>query len=363
MTTDKKLYAAVAVLAVLGGAVYLQGKKSAEDARIHSVEGAADALPKVQLTDEQVKTIDRVELLKPGAGGDAGAAGPTRIVLVKTGEETWDVAEPVKAKANASNVTSLLDNLKRLEVKEEITPSKDAWGKFDLEDSKALHAVFKKGEEVLLDLRVGQSGSRGQMVRVGDRESVYALKGYSSFLYSRDVAGWRDKKILDFDSKEVEKLTIANANGEFVFTKAGDAWTGKHAAPKGPLKDIEKFDKAKVESLLSAYKALNAADFGDGKSPAEVGLEEPSATVTIDLKGGTGKHVLKVGELAEGSNRWAMRNGSDQIWSVSSWSADWATAAVEKFQESDEPAPAPPQQQMPGMPGMMPGMMPDYDDD
>lgn len=357
MTTDKKLYAAVAVLAILGGAVYLQNKKRAEEASAHSVESAAEALPKLQLTDEQVKTIDRVEIQKPGEGGDGGDP-PTSVALVKKGEEEWNVAEPVDAKGNASNVKSLLDNLKRLEVKEEIASTKDAWAKFDLTDDKALHAVFKKGDEVLLDMYVGENGSRGQMVRIAGRDGVYAVKGYSSFLYSRDVAGWRDKKIFEFDEKDVAKVTIENENGAFVFEKDGESWKAEHAEPKKPAKEIEEFDKAKLDSMIRAYKGLNATDFGDGKQPSDVGLAEPAATVTIELKGGSGKHVLKVGDTSEGSNRWVMKNGSNQIWSVSSWTADWATAKADKFQKSDEPdkpaggAPT----GMPGMPGMPAGI-------
>jgi hypothetical protein len=87
--------------------------------------------------------------------------------------------------------------------------------------------------------------------------------------------------------------------------------------------------------LLRAYKALSAIDFGDDKQPADVGLATPEATVTIDLKGGTGKNVLKVGKTAEGTNRWAMTNGSDQIYSISSWSSDWATADAKKFQATE----------------------------
>jgi hypothetical protein len=360
MDTDKKLYVAVAVLAVMGGAVYMQNKKQSAEAEAHSVEAVAETLPKIKLTEDQVKTIDRVELTKPSET-DGGA--PTAVVLVKKGDEAWDLAEPRKAKGNASNVKSLLDNLTRLDVSEEISPNKDDWGKFDLTDDKALHAVFKKGEEVLLDLYFGENGSRGQMTRVAGKDGVYAVKGYSGFLYNRDASGWRDKKIFEFDEKAAVKITIDNENGEFVFDKDGEAWKGTFAEPKKKPKEIEEYDKAKVESLVRAYKSLNAADFGDDKKPADVGLDEPTATITIELKGGSGKHVLTVGDNSEGSNRWVMKNGSDQIFSVSSWTADWATANVEKFQKSDEPAKPPggaPPMGMPGMPGMPQGMPPGH---
>ena len=65
---------------------------------------------------------------------------------------------------------------------------------------------------------------------------------------------------------------------------------------------------------------------------------EEETGIDIELRGGTGLHVLKLGDVAEGFNRWAMTNGSDQIYTISSWSAEWATANVGKFQLADKPA-------------------------
>jgi hypothetical protein len=226
--------------------------------------------------------------------------------------------------------------LKRLEVSEEIAPNKEAHAKYDLTDDKALHAVFYKGAQKALDLYFGENGSRGQMTRVAGKDNVYAIKGYSSFLYNRDAKGWRDKTIFKFEEKDVIKVSVENENGTFTFDKKGEEWTANHAKKKGPAKALDKFDKTKLESLIRAYKTLAASDFGDGKSLADVGLDAPAATVTLEMKEGSGRHVLTVGKTAEGSNRWAKKNGSDQIFSISSWSADWATGNAEKFQKGDD---------------------------
>jgi hypothetical protein len=186
------------------------------------------------------------------------------------------------------------------------------------------------------------------MTRLAKQDGVYAIKGFSKWLYERDAKGWRDKSMLKFDDKEVVKVQIQNPNGVFVFDKAGEGWTGKHGKAVAQAKPIDKFQSSKVDDLLRAYKALGAIDFGDGKQPTDVGLAPPEATVTIELKGGTGVHVLKVGKVAEGTNRWALTNGSDQIYSISSWSSDWATADAKKFQVTEtakasdtEPEPVP----------------------
>jgi uncharacterized protein DUF4340 len=337
MDQQKKLYVAVGILCVLAGLLFIQRKSEHTELQGHSLEGQAASLPKLDLTEDRVKGIDRVVLVKPA---DKEGAGAEEVVLVKTGDDAWSLKKPTEAKANTSNVKSLLENLSKLSLTELISSSKDDYARWSVSDEKALHASFFKGDESLFDVYFGENGSRGQMTRLAKQDGVYAVKGFSKWLYERSAKDWRDKSMLKFDDKDVVKVEIKNQNGLFTFDKAGAGWTGKHGKAAASQKPIEKFQASKVDDLLRAYKALSAADFGDGKKPADVGLSDPAATVTIELKGGTGLHVLKVGNVSDGTNRWAMTNGSDQIYTLSSWSADWATADTKKFQITETAAAA-----------------------
>lgn len=333
MPTDKKLIIAIVILAALGGGVFLQKQKQRADLAAHSLEGEAASLPKIAITEDDLKKIDKVEITKPSEteGGKA-----EDIVLVKKGDEDWDLEKPVSAKAGASNVKSMIDNLKRLEVKELIDSKKDSYTKYKLTDDKALHTVFYKGKDVAFDAYFGEDGSRGQMTRLPGKDAVYAVKGYSSYLFNRDSKAWREKTIFKFEDKDLVKIGLENENGTFSFEKSGDDWKAEYAKPKSKaFKDLEKFDKTKLQSLISAYKSLTAADFGDDKKPEDVGLAPPKATLTFDMKEGTAKYVVTFGNV-ESSNRWAKRNGSDEIFNVSSWAGDWATANVDKFQKTEE---------------------------
>jgi hypothetical protein len=336
MDQQKKLYVGAGILVVLIALFFVQRKSEHSDYQSHSLAGQAASLPKLELTEEVVKGIDRVVLVKP-AEADGGV--PTEVELVKAGEEAWNMKKPAEAKANASNVKSLLDNLSKLSLSEQIATSKDEYARWGVSDQKGLHATFFKGPDSVFDVYFGENGSRGQMTRLAKQEGVFAIKGFSKWLYERDASGWRDKTMFKFEDKDVVKVQIENSNGVFTFDKSGESWTGKQGPKAGPQKPIDKFQASKVDDLLRAYKTLSAMDFGDHKQPADVGLAPPQAKVTIEQRGGTATHVLELGNVAEGSNRWAKTNGSDQIYTISSWSADWATANVAKFQISDKPAP------------------------
>jgi hypothetical protein len=117
MDQQKKLYAAIGILVLLGGLLFFQRQGEHKDAAQHSIEGQSAHLPKIEVTEETTKTIDRVVIHKP-AGKEGGAAED--IELVKTGEDAWSLEKPAKAKANASNVKSLLENLPKLSLSEAI---------------------------------------------------------------------------------------------------------------------------------------------------------------------------------------------------------------------------------------------------
>jgi hypothetical protein len=361
MTTETKLYVALGVLGVLGGGLYLQNKKEAASAAKYTLSGQAAALPKIDIKDEDIKAIDKIVLNK--AGEDGGA--PVDVELTKSGED-WKLTKPVEAKANQANVKSLLDNLKALKVSEQIDSGAANYAKYGVSDDKGLHAVFSKGTGVVLDARFGENGGRGQMTRIVGKDGVFAVKGYSSYLYARDVKGWRDLSLFKFEEGDVTAANIENDHGTFSFTKDGENWKGKFGKGKATPEAIKEFDDAKVKDLVRAYKTLNADGFADkSKTPADTGLDKPSAKLVMTLKDGA-KREVQVGKTAEGSSRWVKVSGSDEIWSISSWAADWATAEEKKFQKEKKddkkdkkPGDAAAMGATP--PGMPPGMMPPGD--
>lgn len=337
MTSDTKLYLALGVLVVLGGAYYLQSEKRAEEAAEHSYAAKAADLPEIKVTDDDIKKIDKVVIETPAEEGDDDKEKKEaqKHVLIKDGEE-WKLEEPVKALANKANVESLLKNLKSLEPKELITEDPKEFEKYELSDKQAVHATFYKGKDAAYEFWFGKRGGIGQMTRIKGHKGGYALDGYSSYLYTRDTKGWRDLTIFKFDEKKAKSVDIENEHGKFAFVKEGDSWTAKHQKSKlAPPTALKDFDPKKVDDMLRAFKALNANAFGDDKQPSDVGLAEPVASVVITLEDGA-KRELSVGSNAEGTSRWVKTAGNDQIYSISSWAGDWTTAEPSKFQKKED---------------------------
>jgi hypothetical protein len=315
MNIETKIYAAGGILVVLLGGLWMVTKNAKEEAMTHSSVAAAAALPEIKLAADDADKITKIQISNAGKG---------EVVLEKQGD-AWKVTKPVNYPANAANVKSLLDNVKELRLKDSIDNTKAQYAAYDLEDEKAVHVqLFKEGAKAF-DLYFGKSGSRGQMTRLTDKDGVYVTSGYSSYLYTRDVKDWRDRDIVKFDDANVVSATITNENGNFSFTKEGEKWAGTF---KG--KPIPNYEQEKTKDFLRSFKTLAADDFGDGKSMVDTGLAKP-AVVTFTLKEGEPIKIL-VGGTSTGTSRYAMKDGNPTIFTVNSFTGDWATAALSKFQ-------------------------------
>ena len=334
MKTEYRIYVALAILALLGGGLFLARKQQKDEVAAHSVSAASADMPKIGVPKDDIEKVTKLEIKN---------ADKSEVVLEKKGD-AWELVKPVSAKANATNVRSLLDNLKELKLKEPIDRSAATYEQYDLTDAKAVHVVAHKGGEKAVDLYFGKSGSRGQMVRINGQDGVWVAGGYSSYLYTREPKNWRETSILKFEDANVVQLEVENKNGKLSFSKNEEKWAGTFAPrdKKGKLEAAEKkwerFDENKVKDMLRAYKNLNAEDFGDEK--ADAGLDnavENGGVVRIVLKDNAGEHIVKVGKTSKGSSRFAQKEGGDgTVYVLSSWSADWAVADRKKFEKSDE---------------------------
>ncbi|EYF03537.1 DUF4340 domain-containing protein [Chondromyces apiculatus] len=340
MKTEHRIYIALALLALLGVGLFFSQKNQKEESAQHSVSAATADLPKIGVPKDDIEKITKLEIKN---------ADKSDVTLEKKGD-TWEVVKPVAAKANATNIRSLLDNLKELKTKEPIDRTGATYEQYELTDAKAVHVVAYKGAEKAADLYFGKSGSRGQMVRLGGQDGVWIAGGYSSYLYTREAKNWRETSILKFEDANAIQVEIENKNGKFSFSKNEEKWSGTFAPrdKKGKLeaagKKWEKFEESKVKDLLRAYKNLNAEDFGDEKS--ETGLDNPvenGGVVRVVLKDNAGDYTIKVGKTSKGSSRFAVKEGGDgTTYVLSSWSADWAVAEPKKFEKSDEKKGEPP---------------------
>src|SRR5262249_43450393 len=83
------------------------------------------------------------------------------------------------------------------------------------------------------------------------------------------------------------------------------------------------------------------------------GLDKPLATISFTLKDNAGNPTLKVGKTSSGSSHYAAKEGTPVVYTIGSWTSDWALAAPSKFAKpegKDGGAAAPPMMNPQGKP-------------
>lgn len=367
MKTEQKLIAAVAVLAVLVGIVwYTRSKATAEQESLT----AKQERPSFALNPEDIPKVTKLEI--------ENAEKKEKVVLEK-GDGGWKVTSPFEAKANAKEVDDLVKSLEKLKIVDQIDSGTGAYAEYDLADGKGIHFVAYKGSDKAIDVIFGKSGGRGQTVRVLGKDGVFAVSKdeYKSVLFGKEAKNWRDKLIFEMKDTDVASVELENPHGKYAFARDGDNWKGTFEknpdAPKPeektegedgeekkddgaePKKDEKKkekkekkaasssgwdaFDGKNVETMLGAFKKLNAHDFGGAEdTAASTGLESAAkegAVVTFALKSGDSIKLL-VGKKQKGNARYAMKDGGDTIFVIAGHQADWLTAAPEKFEKKEK---------------------------
>jgi hypothetical protein len=328
MSREKLIIFGVVLLGLLGFLVYKQAKR---DEAIGAPVAAATDRPTVSVSDD----VDKISI----TNGEKGEVVLERVPDPKAAPvdggtaETWRLAKPVNAVANQQTVKDLLANLKDLKAESQVSLKLDDEVRKEkqLDSAHAVHVVAWKGADKKIDELFGKSGTAGQLAVLSDKPSaVWAVKGYSAYLYTKEPKDFRDKDILKFDDANATQVTITNSHGTLSFTK-GDKWVGTF-----DRKPISRFDEEKVKDMLRAYKALVADDFGDGKSLADTGLDKPAATVTVHLKDDAKTYELLVGNVSSGTNRWSKRADGDVIYQIGNFAAEWALSDDAKYRSTPD---------------------------
>jgi hypothetical protein len=321
MSRDKWIIIGVIALGALAFAVYKQSIKDRDLGSSQAAAASSADFPAVTAPDD----VDKISIKN----------GTKDEVVLEKKDDKWRLSKPIDAIANQANAKEIVSNLGTLKVKEEVvmTLDDDVKKAKKLDADQGIHVVAYKGGDKKLDITFGSSGSAGQLAIVDTKPGkVWAVSGFSSWMYSKDAKEFRDKQFLSFDDQNVVSVTLENKNGPFSFTKGEKGWAG---TDKGVA--IDHFNEQKVKDLLKDMKAGNAEDFADGKSGAETGLDSPEATLTVSLKDNAGTYKLMLGNAAtNGTSHFAKTSGMGDkdatVYIVYKAAADWLESDKTKFQ-------------------------------
>jgi hypothetical protein len=231
------------------------------------------------------------------AAGDVDTLDVTKdgkTTTIKKEGSTYKVTAPVAYAAEQDTAKQAFEAVEKLDFGSIVSDQKSKHGEFEVGD-KSLRLVAKKGDKVLVDVRVGKVANGNTFVRPEGKDEVWQALGTLKYQLDKDAAGWRDKSITTFDQGDAQKLElVSKTGGTIVLEKPAKAAGGAETEWKVVQSSVpvEPYDKSVAADIVSALYSWKANDFADDAKPADTGLDAPAVTVTVTLKGDKKQSVL-----------------------------------------------------------------------
>jgi len=221
----------------------------------------------------------------------------TKIDLRKK-DGAWFIEAPIKDRADSMAVSQLFTTAEALKSEAAIPTDKDG-GKdllkdFGLTNSADTRVTFTGGDKPV-ELLLGKDAAvEGKIyVRLEDSKTAHVISNDLKTQLSKKVDEFRDHKLTDVVTTQVNKVQFKTAAGEIELAKKDQHWSlDKPFKARG--------NDQKVGDLISQAANAQVDSFvADASNLASFGLQEPRGTVSFTTEGGKEPVVLQIGNAAE----------------------------------------------------------------
>jgi hypothetical protein len=234
----------------------------------------------------------------------------TEVRVQKDGEEeyrvthkdgAWKVAAPFEAEALPTVVQPMADELAdpRAERYEAHT-AKDL-AKYGLDKPHLrLTAVAGPGKErVVLVGKPTEKDPTQRYAKLADGEAVFVVGSKLLAAVDRPALDLLNRRLLTLDHEAIERLRSQSGDAKLTLQRDKEGWQVVES-PAPPFRA----DADAAEAAVNAWASLRAerfAAYGLKADLAKYGLDKPSSTATVTVKG-AGEHTLELGKPVGGEN-------------------------------------------------------------
>ncbi len=227
-------------------------------------------------------------------------------VVEKRGDDWW-ITQPLNVKASNEELNRILSTLDGLRVDTFVDDSPKDLKRYGLTSPRVNLAMILK-DKGLIELKIGNESEdkKGVYAMVSTVPSVYLIRKSIIEDVGKSTDDLREKRLLKFDLKDVQKVEIAIGEEKKVFErKDGENWQINGESAK----------KYEVEALIRKIRDAKAKSFlkADSKTIKNTGIEKPSIVAKIFQKDAKEPMELKFGKIKE---KEVYAQGSDKDWIV-----------------------------------------------
>lgn len=200
------------------------------------------------------------------------------VNLAKVAGE-WVVPEADDYPVREDEVNAFLEKLVGLSTDRLVTRSETSHRRLQVAPQEFVRRVsFQTGDGMEYTVFLGSSPQYTSVhFRREGQSETYLTNELSGYDANATIAAWIDSSYRSVAQEDVQRFTLENASGAFVFEREGeDSWT------MAGLGEDETLDEAQVRSVLQRASSMTMRKpLGRGEDPA-YGMDEPSALVTLE---------------------------------------------------------------------------------
>lgn len=296
------LLAAVALLVVLGGAVWYtrENPPPDQDAAASIVELDEEALQEVAVT----------------------RAGRDTLTVVRGEDDAWGFGGGIDVPADDSSIGFMITSLASLNADRVVSENVLDWSPYELEDSE-LKVAYKLKEGAGGEVWFGKDTPTGSGVfaRLKDDPRLFTVYSYNKSSFEKELFDLRNKQLLQVDDDKISSVTVSAGGRTVEFGKSGGDW--RILKPQ-PLRA----DNFVVGDLVRAARTAEmTAVLADEESAGGYSFRRPLAVVAI--VDDAGSHDLTLAK--DGDTYYAKSSDQEGIYEVSSTLAESFEKPLSEF--------------------------------
>ncbi len=302
--------AGAVVLAALAGYIY----KYEWDTPTGSAEEKEKAFAAVQ--------ADAIEEIRiKAASGETSRAARTA--------DGWQLVEPAKAEADATELSAVASNLSSLEVQRVVEDNPADLARYGLNPPRVDVAFRLKGQKDFRRLLLGEKTPTGGdlYAKLENDKKVFLVSSFLDSTFNRTPFDLRDKSILEFEREKADSVELTSGGTTMQFVKGGTDWTiAKPMPARGDYGAIEG-----LVTRLSSGQMQKIVD-ADPSDLKKYGLDKPSLTATVST--GSARASLALG-ATEGGSTYAKDASRPMVFAVEESLATDLKKGIGEFRRKD----------------------------
>lgn len=271
-----KLSIAVAVLAVLGGAIYYTEQNP----------------PKGEFEKDKILDIKKEEI------AELTVTRPEKdpLTVKRIDEEKWEFGGGLTVPADSSAIDMMVGNAASMTADSTVEGPIEDWKPYGLDADFPVKLDIKMKDGKTHELMFGSETPTGSnlYVRLGGDDRLFTTYSYVKSNFEKEPFDLRDKKLLKTEEDKISRVTLTTPSQSIEFGKSGsDAWQILKPAPL-------RADNFTVGDLVRAARNAEMTKvIAEGSDAAPTAsFDKPQAIVEIVDEAGT--HTLTVAKQADG---------------------------------------------------------------